>query len=388
MEGIISTHPAVKSAIIGGHGEFQAALLVEPKVHPATAKERQQLLQDIWPTIVQANRDCPAHGRIMKDFVLFTSSEKPMPRAGKDTVQRYATLKLYADDFKALFARLRSTLGLPNHDSNGVSNEILKRPLTKIRHGTSDVSDTSPGTAACTSLPTHGATHSADGLDARIEAALYRILPNALLKHFEPILAKVVVDSFHLSISSNNMSNPANKPRPEISDYVDDKELDEPDSATGAGAPTGHSQCNLQTQEPLLQIHHNGTDRAVSSSETAVISIPNTSESLRDSLYRIIQSVTYLHGLEDAANLFDCGLGSLQVPVLVEEINKFLTKTRPDIRLLSTKEIYANRSIKKLLAALCWKAIGLTESRAMHGTAGISAQHLSLYIKAFFHRIA
>ena len=36
----------------------------------------------------------------------------------------------------------------------------------------------------------------------------------------------------------------------------------------------------------------------------------------------------------------------------------------------------------------CWKAIGLTESRAMHGTAGVSAQHLSLYIKAFFHRVA
>ncbi|KAK3179437.1 hypothetical protein OEA41_005559 [Lepraria neglecta] len=104
METIISGHPAVKSAIIGGHGQFQAALLVEPNQPLLDDKERLKFILDIWPTVMQANRDCPAHGRIMKDFITLTSPDKPLPRAGKDTVQRYAAIKLYAEEFKALYS--------------------------------------------------------------------------------------------------------------------------------------------------------------------------------------------------------------------------------------------------------------------------------------------
>ncbi|ERF77177.1 hypothetical protein EPUS_06457 [Endocarpon pusillum Z07020] len=88
MESVIFANPKVRSAIIGGQAEFQASLLLEPKVHPKTAAEQEQFIKEMWPSIAQANRDCPAHGRIMKGFVMLTNPDKPMPRAGKDTVQR------------------------------------------------------------------------------------------------------------------------------------------------------------------------------------------------------------------------------------------------------------------------------------------------------------
>ena len=110
MEAEISANQHVKSAIIGGQGQFQAALLVEPRIYPKNASEEEELMQNIWPSVLQANRDCPAHGRIMKDFIFFTSPDKPLPRAAKDTVQRHAALKLYEDEFKALYARLRPSI--------------------------------------------------------------------------------------------------------------------------------------------------------------------------------------------------------------------------------------------------------------------------------------
>ena len=92
MHTFISGHPAVKSAIIGGHGQFQAALLVEPKQLLLDDKERLEFILDIWPTVTQADRDCPAHGRIMKESIMVKSPDKPLPRTSKDTVQSYITM--------------------------------------------------------------------------------------------------------------------------------------------------------------------------------------------------------------------------------------------------------------------------------------------------------
>ena len=105
IEATVSAHPKVHSAIITGQGRFQASLLVEPKdqFYPSTTAEKEELLVELLPSINRANQDCPAYGRILKDFVIFTTLDKPMPRAGKGTVQRYATLRLYADELKALY---------------------------------------------------------------------------------------------------------------------------------------------------------------------------------------------------------------------------------------------------------------------------------------------
>lgn len=103
MEGIIQSHPDVCGVVIGGMGQFQSSLLIEAVNPPTSEAERVQLLESIWPSVKTANVGSPSHGCIHRDMILFTIADKPMPRAGKGTVQRQATLDLYAAEIEALY---------------------------------------------------------------------------------------------------------------------------------------------------------------------------------------------------------------------------------------------------------------------------------------------
>ena len=124
MEATIESHPAVRSALIGGHGKFQSVLLVEPVTPPSTEQEREDLINKLWPTIEKANQQSPAHGKLFKDVVTFTTAEKPMLRAGKGTVQRRKTLELYEEELNALYTvATGSAEGVIVQDSPGNSSQ-------------------------------------------------------------------------------------------------------------------------------------------------------------------------------------------------------------------------------------------------------------------------
>ena len=110
IERVISAHPTIHSAIVGGHGKFQPCLLLEPVQYPVTMEDKAKLLDDIWFVVERANQNCPSHGRVMKDFILFTKSEKPVLRSAKGTVQRNLTLDLYKTDIEKLY----DAIALPN----------------------------------------------------------------------------------------------------------------------------------------------------------------------------------------------------------------------------------------------------------------------------------
>ncbi|KAI2626807.1 hypothetical protein GGS21DRAFT_529260 [Xylaria nigripes] len=103
MENIINGNPAVKSALVCGQGYFQSSLLVEAVSPPASAEDEKRLLDAIWPSVQAANEECPSHGRIHRNMIVFTSAAKPMLRASKGTVQRQLTLSLYASELDALY---------------------------------------------------------------------------------------------------------------------------------------------------------------------------------------------------------------------------------------------------------------------------------------------
>ena len=52
--------------------------------------------------IEDANAIAPAFSRIYKEMILFTAKDKPLPRAGKGTVLRKATLDIYAPEIDAM----------------------------------------------------------------------------------------------------------------------------------------------------------------------------------------------------------------------------------------------------------------------------------------------
>ena len=108
MEQVISGHPAIRSALVAGHGRFQSSLLVE-LVSPFSDPHKEiEMLEEIWPVIEQANQTCPTHGRIMRDFIIFSKPQKPFKRTAKGTVQRITTLQAYEQDIDDLYEK-----GLP-----------------------------------------------------------------------------------------------------------------------------------------------------------------------------------------------------------------------------------------------------------------------------------
>ncbi|KAL8732909.1 MAG: hypothetical protein Q9166_002510 [cf. Caloplaca sp. 2 TL-2023] len=130
MEGLISSLPEVKSALVFGQGRLEAALLIEPSrpVHLST-DEKAKFIENIWPTIEKANNDAPAYARVSKSHILFTTPKKPMSRAGKGTVQRKATIASYSAEIDALYSdadSMRNRDVLVHFDINDLERSVSR----------------------------------------------------------------------------------------------------------------------------------------------------------------------------------------------------------------------------------------------------------------------
>ena len=106
MEQTIESHPDVSAALVTGTGRFQSCLLVEPHKPIETGHQREKFLEDIWVTVEKANQTTVTHGRVDRPSMLITTPGKPFLRAGKGSVQRKATLNLYAKELEAHYDTL------------------------------------------------------------------------------------------------------------------------------------------------------------------------------------------------------------------------------------------------------------------------------------------
>ncbi|KAI0134807.1 male sterility protein-domain-containing protein [Daldinia grandis] len=103
IEEIVVDHPGIKGALVVGSDHFQAGLLLEPVTNPKNDQEAEQLLDSVWPYVAKANSGTAAHGQIARQFIALASLDKPFQRAGKGTVQRASTLKLYKEEIDKLY---------------------------------------------------------------------------------------------------------------------------------------------------------------------------------------------------------------------------------------------------------------------------------------------
>ncbi|KAG6828418.1 putative NRPS-like protein biosynthetic cluster, partial [Tephrocybe sp. NHM501043] len=107
MEVIITSNPLVQGAIVFGREREWTGVIIE--VIPENAvdisnRDQVELLRNkLWPTIEEANNAAPTYSKIFKEMILFTSKEKPLPRAGKGTVMRKAALELYKPECSAIY---------------------------------------------------------------------------------------------------------------------------------------------------------------------------------------------------------------------------------------------------------------------------------------------
>ncbi|EXL40688.1 hypothetical protein FOCG_16840 [Fusarium oxysporum f. sp. radicis-lycopersici 26381] len=139
IEGIVSDHPLVKSALVVGQGMFQAALIIEPiaEAQPRDEAETKALLEKIWRAIEKANAETVAHGRIAANFVAFADPALPFPRADKGTIQRGKAVSMYADFISALYEKAEMlgdgpsiALDLSNDDT--LTGSIISLFVTKL----------------------------------------------------------------------------------------------------------------------------------------------------------------------------------------------------------------------------------------------------------------
>lgn len=150
MEHHINHHPEVRSVLVIGTLRFQAALLVELKTtKQLSATERAEVIERLWPVIEEANQDCPRHAKIAKSHIFFTTPEKPMALAGKGTVQRQPTLKLYASEIDALYNdadKMNASLKTVQHtvdikDINSIKSLLTQLIMPLSRSSTLQASD-------------------------------------------------------------------------------------------------------------------------------------------------------------------------------------------------------------------------------------------------------
>ena len=136
MEGIIGSHPEVESALVFGTGRFQSGVLLEVKQSASSEEGLARLLNSIWPYIERANNSCPAHGQIARGMAIFTNAQKPMMRAGKGTVQRGNTIKLYEEKINALYESNKPAMhGAPPSQINFADKSTLRTSLRNFVFG-------------------------------------------------------------------------------------------------------------------------------------------------------------------------------------------------------------------------------------------------------------
>lgn len=130
IEEIVGDHPALKGAMVVGSQRFQAGLIVEPHTYPETEEAKQALLESVWPLVEQANEETVQHGRISRDLLVLSNPAKPFLRAGKGTVQRALTVKMYEEDINKMYEK-ESTGTRAASKLNVASEEALAQSIVK-----------------------------------------------------------------------------------------------------------------------------------------------------------------------------------------------------------------------------------------------------------------
>lgn len=104
---IVAQNRELASALVIGNQRFQPALLIEPATllsaaaKPLTTSEQAELIENVWPSVQEANAVAPAHARVEKSLILVV--DRPLIRAGKGTIQRAASVQQYIAQIETLY---------------------------------------------------------------------------------------------------------------------------------------------------------------------------------------------------------------------------------------------------------------------------------------------
>ncbi|KAI1324526.1 putative NRPS-like enzyme [Xylariaceae sp. FL0255] len=165
----------IRGAVMVGAQRFQAALIVEPVDQTLTAAGRASLIERLWPSIDQINKNAPAHARLEKALIMV--AQQPFCRAGKGTVQRAATIERCAVEIEKLYAS--ADCGLSEQYMAATDGEAPTRPIKDIEAATELIRD---AVRTITNLDQVAETHNLfeSGMDSLQALRLARVIRTAL----------------------------------------------------------------------------------------------------------------------------------------------------------------------------------------------------------------
>ncbi|PYI02362.1 AMP-binding enzyme [Aspergillus sclerotiicarbonarius CBS 121057] len=105
LEPEIVAHPAVKLALIGGHGRPAPVLLIEllPTAEQELRDDHGALVRSLLPYIEKVNTRCHECVRLSPERIILARAEKPFITTLKGSVARPQTLALYEEEIAKLF---------------------------------------------------------------------------------------------------------------------------------------------------------------------------------------------------------------------------------------------------------------------------------------------
>lgn len=135
MELTIGANPLIDSVIVAGQARLQTSAIIQLASggKPSSQNERDEILDRLWPTIEEVNATAPAHAELHREFIIFTSEDKPFLKASKGTVRRGPSLQLYQPELDTLYIEAESGLNEANGFQLDLSNEgSLKISLRQL----------------------------------------------------------------------------------------------------------------------------------------------------------------------------------------------------------------------------------------------------------------
>ena len=104
METSLKSSPAVKGAMVVGHGRFEPAAIIDlGRPPPEDVSDRQEILKELEPGIMEANKEAPAHGQLDPQHILFADEERPLRYLGQGKIQRHQTFQQYEKGIESLY---------------------------------------------------------------------------------------------------------------------------------------------------------------------------------------------------------------------------------------------------------------------------------------------
>lgn len=115
IEEAIGDHPAVRGVLVGGDRRSHPFMLLE--VQDDVAADHEKAVDSIWETVEQENKRNAPSARIYRDMTLVMSSEKPLVRTPKGSIERRKSFAKYEQDINKLYGGPIGQDSMKRHDS-------------------------------------------------------------------------------------------------------------------------------------------------------------------------------------------------------------------------------------------------------------------------------